>query len=102
MLGSSQLPHWGDKRSFTPAKPSAEVCQLLTSAACLATGCHSDQLKGLGEAKHVFNRPHRRPGYALTEKLLPFQGAAPWEHGAQLRQKIVKNVLTWRRASIEN
>ena len=38
--------------------------------------------------KHVVNRPYRRPGYAFTEQLLPFQSAAM---GARRALKYVKN-----------
>jgi hypothetical protein len=65
-------------------------CQLLTSAACPATGCHSDQLKDVGEdrvIKHVVNRPHRRPGYALTENSCRFRAL---RDGSTVR-KYVKN-----------
>ena len=62
-----------------------------------------DQVFGddLRMIEHVLDRPHRRAGDALAENLLPLEGAAGGERGAQLGHELggMRGAAAHRRAA---
>jgi hypothetical protein len=76
-------------------------CQLQTFAGCLATGCHSDHLKGGNEDWGDRRQSAARvPRYAHRRKSRYLAGLRGGTAAPKIRQKLVKNVLTRRIASI--
>jgi hypothetical protein len=80
--------------------------QLLTSAACLRTGCHSNQLEGVGEDRggQTCRQSAAPPPRIRVHRTTPAVSERCDGSTArpQIRQKPVKNVLTWRCASVED